>query len=135
MPTMEQVVAKYVELRDRRTKLKDDYEAEDLVLSEAMDKLGDWLKAEMIRAGVRSANTAAGTAFFTTKDSARVADWDMLVKYAKENDRFDLFERRVSKSTVKEIMDQNRDGTFNNPPPPGVDYVRFEEIQINRPRK
>lgn len=129
---LEGIVAKYVELRDRRSALKAHYEAEDLEHKNRMEKIEAYLNNQMSAMGVESLRTSAGTAFRTYKEFVSVADWTCLLGYIKENDRFDLLERRVSKSTTKEIMAADANGSYTNPPPPGVNFVREQTVQIRR---
>jgi len=126
------LVAKYVELRDRCTAAKKRYEAEVAPMKELMVKLEDKLQEILDNIGANSLNTDHGTVFRTYKESATVGDWNALLDYIKENDQWSLLERRVSKTHVKELMEEARDGSYRNPPPPGVNLVRIAAVQVRR---
>ena len=97
-----------------------------------MERIEDHLQTELDRLGVKSMNTKHGTVFRTYKEFASIADFDALVNYIKEHDAYDLFERRVSKTAVRGIMEEDADGNYINEPPPGVNFVRKETVQIRR---
>ena len=126
------LVTKFVELRDRRTALKKQYEAEDGKLIELMDKIEAKFAELLDATGSNSFATDHGTVFRAYKESARVADWNALLDYIREEDEWSLLERRVSKAYVKELMEEQRDGSYRNNPPPGVDFTRIASVQVRR---
>ena len=63
----------------------------------------------------------------TTTDYANIADWDEVVQFIKDNDAYDLFEKRVSKTAVRGYIDQN------NAVPAGVNYGTKLSVNIRRP--
>ena len=126
------LVAKYVELRDRRAAIKKVYSLEDKELIKLMDKIELKLQGTLNDMGVNSFNTDHGTVMTVYRETAKVADWDTLLKHILETEDFSLLERRVSKTQVKEIMEENRDGSYRNPPPPGVDFSRLATVQVRR---
>jgi hypothetical protein len=128
----DQLVGKYVELRGRRSTLKKDYETADDALKLVMGKIEDKLKEDLDASGQESARTAHGTVFKTYKEYANIADWDTVLAFIKKNDAFDMFEKRISKTAVRDRMQQDADGNYLNPPPPGVNFVRQEVVQIRR---
>ena len=128
----DRLTAKYIELRDRRAALKKQYEDTDHQLVRLMEGIEGALKQEMHRINARSVNTNHGTVYIGYQESARVADWDSLLDHIQTTERWDLLERRVSKSVVKELMTETRDGGYVNPPPPGVDFTRIEKVFIRR---
>lgn len=129
---MSQFTAKYIELRDRRKALKSDYEAADGELKLMMEKIEDKMREMLDAQGQTSAKTPSGTVFKTHKEFAQVGDWDAILAYVKENDAFDMFEKRISKTAVRDRMDQDKDGNYRNAPPPGVNFSRKETVQIRR---
>lgn len=129
---MDTLTEKFIELRDRRATIKKTYEEEDAKLTKLQDAIADKIKEILHSMGVTSAKTPHGTAYISHKESATVADWDAVIRYIKENDAYDLLEKRVSKTAVKDRMEQDRDGNYTNPPPPGVNFVRIEGVNIRR---
>lgn len=125
-------VAKFVELRDRKAALKKQCDEETQKLDSLMDGIEVWVKTQMHEAGTTSMKTPHGTAYIAWKESATVADWDAVLGYIKEHEAWGLLEKRVSKAEVKTIMEEDRNGQYQNPPPPGVNFVRVETINVRR---
>ena len=90
-------------------------------------KLEAWLKAEMDANGETSKKTASGTAFITTTDFANVADWDAVLSYIKDNEAWDMLERRVSKRAVRGYIEANKTV------PSGVNYGTRIDVNVRKP--
>ncbi len=129
---LDQLVGKYIELRGRRTALKKEFESSDDALKLMMGKIEDKLKQNLDASGAESARTAHGTVFKTHKEYANVGDWDTLLAFVVKNEAWDMFERRVSKSAVCDRMQKDVHGDYIHPPPPGVNFVRQEVVQVRR---
>lgn len=125
--TVDQVVAGYLKLRDRKAlivaKAKDDVDAIDAQL----DKLGAWIKEQADAQGVTSFKTKHGTAFLTTTDYANVADWDAVLDFIKTNSAYDLLEKRISKNAVRGYIDLNKSV------PAGVNYGTKLDVNVRKP--
>lgn len=132
--TIEQAIERYITVRDAKQTKQREHDALIAKYDEALGKIEEWLQQQMVAQGLRTSNTKAGTAFFTTKDQVRLTDFEALGAFIKETGQIELLERRVSKTAVKALMGENNDGSFTSPPPPGVDYIRWETVQVNRPR-
>jgi hypothetical protein len=114
--TVEQVVETYLKLRRKKEAIEDETKDKVAELKAKMTKLESWLMQKADEDGVTSFKTPAGTAFVTTTDYANVADWDAVLTFIKENDAFDMLEKRVSKTAVRAHMDETGDV------PPGITY-------------
>lgn len=99
----EELVAAYVEMRDAKDALKREQADALKPFDSMLDRLEGELLRALVAAGGESIKTPAGTAYKSRWTKARVADWSAVVDYAVQNQRFDLFERRVSKAIVEEI--------------------------------
>ena len=119
--TPEELIKKYVALRDRKAEVAARHKEELAPFATAMDAIEVKLMTVLQQQSATSLKTAAGTAYKQGWTSARVQDWQAVLDYAVENERFDLFERRVSKAVVEEI------GTV-----PGVDVERGFKVNIRR---
>jgi hypothetical protein len=128
----DQFTAKYIELRDRRTKLKKQFEADDAKLKVLMTGIEEKLLEKLAVDGAKRITTAHGTVYKTYKEFVNVADWQEVLRFIKENDAYDMLEKRVSKSSVTERMEKDSEGNYRNPPPPGVNFARQETVQIRR---
>jgi len=129
---IDDLTAKFIELRDRKAAIKKELEAEEAKLTKIQDAITDKIKEIMHQNGVTSVKTPHGTAYIAYRESAQVADWETLLNFIKTNDAYDLLEKRVSKSAVKERMEEDRNGNYANPPPPGVNYTRTEGVNVRR---
>ncbi len=92
-----------------------------------MSKMEAWLLEQANVQGVTSFKTNHGTAFVTTTDFANVADWDAVLVYIKDNEAFDLLERRVSKTAVRGYIEAR--GAV----PSGVNYGTKLEVNVRKP--
>lgn len=125
--TVDQVVAGYLTLRGQKEQIKHEAEEKVRAIEANMDKMEAWLLEQANAQGVTSFKTKHGTAFLTTVDFANVADWDSVLRYIKENEAFDLLERRVSKTAVRGYIDNH--GAV----PSGVNYGTKLEVNVRKP--
>jgi Cft2 family RNA processing exonuclease len=126
-PTVGEVIKTYMALRDKKAELESEVKEQVAEIKEKMIKLESYLKTKMDENGLTSFKSDFGTAFLTTTDYANVADWDEVVQFIKDNEAYDLFEKRVSKNAVRGYIDQN------NAVPPGINYGTKLSVNIRRP--
>lgn len=127
MVNVDDVIAAYIKLREKRSQIKAEAERQADELQTKMNKLESWIKEQADTMGVTSFKTKHGTAFLTTVDFAAVADWDAILKFVRENEAFDMFEKRISKSAVRGYIDQTKQV------PPGVNYGTRIEVNVRKP--
>ena len=127
MVTVDDVVAAYVKLRTQKSAIKAEAELKAGEIEAKMDKLEAWIKEQADTQGVTSFKTNSGTAFLTTVDFANVADWDAILKFVQENDAYDMFEKRISKSAVRGYIEKLKNV------PPGVNYGTRIEVNVRKP--
>jgi len=126
MISIDELVGAYIVTRDDIDARKKALDLELEELKALQERRESYIKGELDRLGVESFKTAHGTAFVTWKDSATVKDRESFFAWVKENDAFEFFESRVSKTAVKQRLE---DGS---PPPPGVDYTKVKDVQVRR---
>ena len=128
MADVDTVVAKYVELRDRRSALKKEFETEDNKLQEAQDKIETYLLHLMREmGGVENIKTAAGTAYKSTRTKASIADRLLVRAFVLETGNLDLLEMRASSTGVKQYMEEH-EGAL----PAGFNVFTEESVNIRR---
>jgi hypothetical protein len=127
--TVDDVVALYVRLRNEKSAIRAKLEEEVGVIDAKLDKLEAWIKNKADEQGVTSFKTNHGTAFLTTVDFASVEDWDAVVKFVKDNDAYDMFEKRISKTAVRGYIDAHKSV------PSGVMYGTRLEVNVRKPTK
>lgn len=125
--TVDQVVAAYIKLRDKKASLEAVVQKQTEELVAQMTKLETWLREQASAQGVTSFKTPHGTAFLTTVDYAQVADWDAVLDFVRKNDAYDMLERRVSKRAVRSYIDENK------AVPDGITYGTRLEVNVRRP--
>lgn len=86
-----------------------------------------FVKDYMNNNGLQQFKTAAGhQTFFQNKDQVSVEDFDAAISYIVENKAFNLLNRAVNKTAVKEYIEANQS------PPPGVKYSSYRDLQWRR---
>ena len=117
----------FIALRDRRAQRKADYQLDDSV---DKDKQGN-IEVEFLRRfndrGIDNVSArGVGTAYRSTRISARVADWDSLLNFIKEDNAWEMLEHRVSKVAVEQFRAEHDDL------PPGVNWDETQVINFRR---
>jgi hypothetical protein len=122
-----EVIRTYMKLRDQKSAIEAQLKDKVASLKDKMEKLEAYLKTQMDAQGLTSFKSDFGTAFLTTTDYANVADWDAVLSYIRENEAYDLLEKRVSKIAVRSYIEQTKSV------PPGINYGTKLEVNIRKP--
>jgi hypothetical protein len=118
---IEDQVRAYIELRNQLATDRHSWEARERKIKDQMQTISMLLRDRADAEGVDSYKTPSGTAFRRVSESFRVNDWRAVCDYVRQTDNFQIFQRRVSSTSVREIREQ--DGEI----PPGLDpYVEVE---------
>jgi len=123
---MSDLVAKYIELRDKKAEYKAEYDVKVGRIEEALDKIEAKLLEVFDSAGMDSVKTEAGTAYVSTRTAASVADRDTFMEFVRTNDEWPLLEIRASKAAVEEYRSQHEDL------PPGINWREERVVNIRR---
>jgi len=124
--TPDLMIEKYVLLRDKEAEIKKRHVAELAPYHEVMARLEGWLLEALNQAGLSSMKAPAGTAFKTTRTSAKVIDWPATLAFIREREAWDLLEARVSKLAAQEIMAELKQ------PIPGVETSAELCVNVRR---
>ena len=125
--TVDSVIKTYMKLRSEKEAIEAEVKDQVSGIKGKMEKLEAWLKAKADADGVTSFKTEHGTAFLTTTDFANVADWDAVLNFIRDNEAYDMLEKRVSKLAVRGYIDANK------AVPPGITYGTKLEVNIRKP--
>lgn len=125
--TVDDVVAAYLKLRNKKEALEAETKDQVKTLKEKMEQFEAWIKEQADAQGVTSFKTKHGTAFLTTTDYANVGDWDTVLGFIRENEAYDMLEKRISKVAVRGYIDATK------AVPPGVNYGTKLEVNIRKP--
>ena len=121
-----ELVEKYIELRDKKAEFKKEYEGKVAKLDEVLDKIEVTLLKTFQDTGVDSLSTSSGTAYVTSRTSATVADWEQFSKFVIEGGNFDFLEKRCSKEAVIQYK------AAHNDLPPGINWSESRSVNIRR---
>jgi len=127
--TVDQAIGTYIKLRTQKdaleAKVKDDVHE----IKQKLHKIEGWIQEQADTQGVKSFKTDQGTAFLTTTDLASVGDWDAMLNFIRENNAWDLLEKRVSKRAARGYID------LNGAVPDGVNFGSKVSINVRKPAK
>ena len=123
---LNEVVAKYIELRDMKAELQHNYKFKAAKIDEQLDKIEAKLLEVFDSSGMDSCKTEFGTAYTTTKTMASVADPETFFNYVVENQEWALLEKRAAKLAVEQFKEQNGDL------PPGINWREERVVNIRR---
>ena len=124
---VDDVVATYMKLRSQKESIEAEVKDRVSTIKAKMEKLEAWIKEQADAQGVTSFKTKHGTAFLTTTDYANVGDWDAVLGFIRENEAFDMLEKRISKIAVRGYIEANK------AVPPGVNYGTRLEVNVRKP--
>ena len=123
---MSDLIGKYLKLRDAKAELDAKHKANIARYTKAMTKIETTLLSEFNETGQESAKTSVGTAYVSTRTSAKVADRDSFLQFVIENDAWDFIENRVNKIAAEEYLAEHEEL------PAGVDITRSMTVNIRR---
>jgi hypothetical protein len=117
------MIDKYIRLRDKVKAIKERHVEELAPYAKAMDVLEAWMLEALNNAKLQSMKSVHGTAYKSTRTSAKVLDWPAVLEFIKTREAWDLLEARVSKLAAQAIVDET------GQPIPGVETA--SEIVVN----
>lgn len=123
---IDQIVEKYIALRDKKAQFKAEYEAKVSEIDQALARIESHLMERMQQQGLKSLPTTAGTAYIQHRTAASVADWDSFLGFVREHDAWTMLEKRASKSAVEEYKAANDDL------PPGINWNESVVVNVKR---
>lgn len=117
------LVEKYIQLRDKKSEMKKEFETKIAVVDQAMEKVEGILLNHFEETGSESVKTEKGTAYRSTRTSATVADWDLFLGHVRNHEAWEMLEHRANKKAVEEFKNAHQDL------PPGLNWR--EEVTVN----
>lgn len=124
---LDRVVQAYNAIRDARTVRRHAYEEADGKLEKQQNRLKAYMLEQLNAAGAKGISTEHGTIYRTEKVRPSAADWQVIWTWMIANDGFDIMEKRLKATFVKQFMDEH-DGAL----PPGVNVHREFEVAVRR---
>lgn len=105
--TLDQMVKTYVKIRDRRSEIKRNYEAEDTALVDDLDKIKAALLAHCKEHGVDSVRTSEGLFYRTVQQKYWTDDWAQMHKFILEHAEPSLLDKRINQKHMREFLEEN----------------------------
>jgi hypothetical protein len=106
---VEKLVATYIKIRDTRDEIRREADARVAELQSELDVIGSTLLEQFKEQGIDSAKTPFGTAYRTVKSRYWTNDWDKMYSFIHDNDAYELLERRIHQSNMKQFLEENPD--------------------------
>jgi hypothetical protein len=121
------LVAKYVQLRDKKAQLEQAQKEKLAPVNAMLDKIEGVLLGQFDQLGVDSMKTGAGTAYTSSKTSATVADRDAFLQtFVIPNGAWEYLTNHVNKSAVEAYKAANEEL------PPGINWSEVRTLNIRR---
>lgn len=121
------VVDYMIQLRDARSALKKQYEAQDAILRSKYEKGEAFLLQHLNATGVATFSVDAGTVFTSQRLKASIGDRNAFGAFVAESGEVDLMDYRVNTAALKEYMEQHGGAA-----PPGVTTHVDRTLNIRR---
>jgi hypothetical protein len=123
---LSEVVAKYVELREKKANLKSEYDMQVAPIEAKMAKIEGKLLEVLDQTGGKSFRTPHGTAYVAVRTTASVADREAFFEFVKQNEEWPLMQVAVVKSAVEQYKSVNQEL------PPGINWREERVVNIRR---
>jgi hypothetical protein len=120
------LVQKYIELRDKKAQMKAEYDEKAAKLDAVLDQIEGSLLKTFDTAGMDSVKTPFGTAYTSVQTSATIADPDVFRQFVKDNNAWEFFQNRVSKTAVEQYK------AVHDDIPPGLNWREERVVNVRR---
>ena len=127
---LEQITAAYLRMRDKRSQLKQEYEAQDAKIAEDMKTIEQEMLDVCKSVGADSIKTNAGTVIRSIKARYWTSDWESMYKFIEQNFAFGLLEKRIHQSNMKQFLEENPDLL-----PAGLNVEREYTVVVRRSKE
>lgn len=105
--SVDKLVAVYIKMRDKRAELLRDYEEADSAVKTQMEVVESKLLDLCKEIGVDRLGSKHGTVMRTVKTRYWTSDWESMHKFILEKKMPELLERRISQTTMKQLLEEN----------------------------
>jgi hypothetical protein len=105
--SVDKLVAVYIKMRDKRAELLRDYEEADGAVKTQMEVVESKLLDLCKEIGVDRLGSKHGTVMRTVKTRYWTSDWESMHKFILEKKMPELLERRISQTTMKQLLEEN----------------------------
>lgn len=117
-----------LKIRDRKSELKKEFDAEYARLSEQEKIIGAEFLRRAQEMGVdKFSIEGVATVFFVENTKVSGSDWSAFGEFLKDHDPLEFMEKRVSSTAIKNYMKANEGEV-----PPGISVFRELETRVRR---
>lgn len=125
--SVDRLVAAYIKMRDKRAELLREYEEADGNVKAQMEMVEQKLLDLCKEIGADTLGSKHGKVMRTVKTRYWTSDWDSMHKFILEHKMPELLERRISQTTIKQLLEENPDLM-----PPGLNTDSRYTVTIRR---
>ena len=104
---LDKVVSTYIKIRDKKNELTVEFNKREEELNEKLDVIKKALLEHCQNTGVESIRTQSGTFYRSVKKKYWTSDWESMHKFILEHKMPELLERRISQTTMKQLLEEN----------------------------
>ncbi len=105
--SVDKLVAVYIKMRDKRAELLRNYEEADGAVKAQMDAVESKLLDLCKEIGADTLGSKHGKVMRTVKTRYWTSDWESMHKFILEHKMPELLERRISQTTMKQLLEEN----------------------------
>ena len=117
------ILSAYLRWRDEKAEIEARHKEELAPIKEKMQQAEAALQKMMLDQDLSQIKKkGVGTAYLQEHTAAKVDDWDSVLSYVTENQRYDLLERRVNKTAVMDTEDEI----------PGITVSKSLKVNVRR---
>lgn len=119
-------VAQYIQLREKLKLLDEAHKKQTEPILTAMNLIQGRIEQLLDQCGADNMKTKHGTCYKSTKWTASLADPELFMKFVKDNDRFDLIDRKANANAIRDYVQERK------VLPPGVNLSQVRTIGIRK---
>jgi hypothetical protein len=106
---LDRLAQAYIKMRDKRSMLKAEWEAQDNEVKAQMEMLEEKMLDTCKEMNADSIKTKHGTIVRSIKSRYWTNDWDSTYAFIKEHNAFGLLEKRLHQTNMKQFLSENPD--------------------------
>lgn len=106
---VDDLVEAYVALRDEKRALEQSVAEQVKELDTQLDIISSALNDLCKELGADSIRTSHGTVIRSVKTKYWTNDWSSIYSFIKEHDAFELLEKRIHQSNMKQFLEENQE--------------------------
>lgn len=120
----------YRRIREARERNTSEYNARDAELKSQLEVVAKLLLDLMGEQNATSLGTPEGNVTRVIKQKFWNTDWPAFNQFVKENDLFDLYEKRVAQTNMAQYLAEHPENL-----PPGLQIDRRYDVLVRKPTK